>query len=232
MDSKQDVRFAGVMKTVFRMIRMGMPKYLLCLLGVTLAGLGSYLMSLLFGLTMSVTMRHYEAGTSAVPTLLLLLGMLASFVPLVVLGYQFNLRGALGIRANIQKKLLSAWLRQTENFAARHHSGEAMALFTSDMQIVENFYFQGLMTTFFMPFVQGIAALITIAVINIWLVFVPVFFRPVRAGRRHFDRRTHPQAQRASAQIDRWFGQPFLRSGGRQHDPPVLGHRRDAARRV
>ena len=176
MESKQRLRFFQVMKTIFRMIRLGMPKWLLCLLGVTLAGLGSYLLTLLVGLVLSVTMRDFTAGISAVPRITLLLGMLASFVPLVVLGYQFNLRGGLGIRAAIQKKLLSSWLWQTEEFASKHHSGEAMTLLTSDMQIVENFYFQGMMMTFFMPFVQGVAALITIAVVDWRLTFVPLVF--------------------------------------------------------
>ena len=176
MESKSGVRFFRVMKTVFRMIRMGMPKWLLCLFGMTLAGLGSYLMSLLFGLMMSVTMRHFEAGTNAVPGLTILLGMLAAFIPLVLLGYYFNLRGGLGIRAAIQKKLLSAWLRQTESFAARHHTGEAMLLMTSDMQIVENFYFQGLMQTFFMPLVQGAASMATIAAVDVELALIPLLF--------------------------------------------------------
>jgi ATP-binding cassette subfamily B protein len=176
MEGNVNVRFGSVMKTVFRLIRMGMPKWLLCLLGVTLAGLGGYLISLLFGLIMSVTMRNFEAGTSAVPSLSLMLVMLASFVPLIVLGYHFNLRGGLGIRASIQKKLLSAWLRQTEVFASRRHSGEAMALFTSDMQILENFYFQGLMQTFFIPLVQGIASALTIIAVSGWLVCIPLFF--------------------------------------------------------
>ena len=176
MENNANVRFGDVMKTVFRLIRMGMPKWLLCLLGVTLAGLGSYLINLLFGLTMSVTMRNFEAGTSAVPRLLMMLGMLASFVPLVLLGFHFNLRGGLSIRASVQKKLLSAWLRQTEAYAARRHSGEAMTLLTSDMQILENFYFQGLMQTFFIPFVQGAASALTIIAVNGWLVCVPLFF--------------------------------------------------------
>lgn len=177
MDSKQPrLRFSQVMKTIFRMIRLGMPKWLLCLLGVTLAGLGSYLLSLLVGLVLSVTLRGYAAGVSAVPKLTLLLVMLACFVPLVVLGYQFNLRGGLGIRASIQKKLLSSWLRQTEAFASKRHSGEAMTLLTSDMQIVENFYFQGMMMTFFMPFVQGVASLITISAVNWRLTFVTLLF--------------------------------------------------------
>jgi ABC-type multidrug transport system fused ATPase/permease subunit len=176
MDSKQRLHFFKVMKTIFRMIRLGMPKWMLCLLGVTLAGLGSYLLSLLVGLVLSVTMRDFAAGVSAVPRLTLLLFMLACFVPLVLLGYQFNLRGGLGIRASIQKKLLSAWLRQTEEFASKRHSGEAMALLTSDMQIVENFYFQGMMMTFFMPFVQGVASLATIALVDWRLTFVPLLF--------------------------------------------------------
>ncbi|MBE0600275.1 MAG: ABC transporter ATP-binding protein, partial [Firmicutes bacterium] len=176
MENKQRLRFFHVMKIIFRMIGLGMPKWLLCLLGVTLAGLGSYLLTLLIGLVLSVTMREYAAGLSAVPRLTLLLGMLASFVPLVLLGYQFNLRGGLGIRASIQKKLLSSWLRQTEAFAARRHTGEAMALLTSDMQIVENFYFQGMMMTFFMPFVQGVASLITIVLVDWRLTFVPLVF--------------------------------------------------------
>ncbi len=176
MADNANVRFASVMKTVFRLIRMGMPKWLLCLLGVTLAGIGGYMLSLLFGLIMSVTMRCYEAGTSAVPRLTIMLGMLASFVPLVVLGYHFNLRGGLSIRASIQKKLLSAWLRQTEAYASRRHSGEAMTLLTSDMQILENFYFQGLMQTFFIPFVQGVASALTIIAVNGWIVVIPMAF--------------------------------------------------------
>jgi len=176
MESRQTVRFGHVMKTILRMIRLGMPKWLLCLLGVTLAGVGSFIISLLFGLILSVTMSNFEAGTSAVPRLTLLLGMLAAFVPLVVLGYQFNLRGGLGIRAKVQKKLLSTWLRQKEAFAARRHSGEAMTLLTSDMQIMENFYFQGLMHTFFIPFVQGIVSLLTIALVEWRLAFVPLLF--------------------------------------------------------
>jgi len=176
MESSRNVRAGRVMKTILRMMRMGMPKYLECIAGVTLAGLGSFLMSLLFGMIMSVTMRHFEAGTNAVPKLVLLLGMLASFIPLVVLGYHFNLRGGLSIRASIQKKLLSAWLRQTEDYASRRHSGEAMTLLTSDMDIMENFYFQGLMQTFFIPLVQGIAAILTIASVSVWMISIPLFF--------------------------------------------------------
>ncbi len=176
METKQNLRFGSVMKTVFRLIKLGMPKWLMCLLGVTLAGLGSYLLALLVGLVMSVTLREYALGLSAVPKLTQLLIMLACFVPLVVLGYQFNLRGGLGIRASIQKKLLSAWLRQTESFASARHSGEAMTLLNSDMQILENFYFQGMMMTFFMPFVQGVAALITITAVDWRLIFVPLLF--------------------------------------------------------
>ncbi len=181
-NNNRDVRFGAVMKTVLRMIRMGMPKYLLCMTGVTLAGLGSYLMALLFGLILSVTMRSFEVGTTAVPRLFVLLGMLASFIPLVVLGYHFNLRGGLGIRASIQKKLLSAWLRQTEAYAARRHSGEAMSLLTADMQVLENFYFQGLMQTFFMPLVQGAASLLTISVVSGWLALVPTLFGLLALG--------------------------------------------------
>lgn len=167
MKHNNDVRFASVMKTIFRMLRMGMPKWLQCLAGVTLAGLGGYLMNLLFGLVISIVMRNYEAGTNAVPNLVILLCLLVASIPLIVLGYHMNLRGGLSIRASVQKKLLSAYLRQKECFAAKHHSGEAMTLLTSDMQIVENFYFQGLMQTFFIPFVQGMAAAGTIAYINI-----------------------------------------------------------------
>ena len=159
-----------------------MPKWLLCLLGVTLAGLGSYLLALLIGLVLSLTLQYFDAGISAVPKLTLLLLMLACFVPLVVLGYQFNLRGGLGIRASIQKKLLSSWMRQTETSAAAKHSGEAMALLTSDMQILENFYFQGMMMTFFMPFVQGAASLVTIAVIDWRLALVPLAFGLLSLG--------------------------------------------------
>ena len=64
-------------------------------------------------------MRHFEVGTTAVPRLSLLLGMLASFIPLVVLGYHFNLRGGLGIRASIQKKLLSRVAEANGNFTPR-----------------------------------------------------------------------------------------------------------------
>ncbi|HPJ02118.1 MAG TPA: ABC transporter ATP-binding protein [Candidatus Limiplasma sp.] len=208
MENNKCLRFASVMKTAFRLIRLGMPKWLLCLLGVTLAGLGSYLLALLVGLVMSVTVRDYALGISAVPRLTLLLLMLASFVPLVVLGYQFNLRGGLGIRASIQKKLLSAWLRQTERFAAERHSGEAMALLNSDMQILENFYFQGMMMTFFMPFVQGIASLITIAVVDWRLTFIPLVFgflalmSAILLGGRIHSRNVHLRKQTDAAVSD------------------------------
>jgi ABC-type multidrug transport system fused ATPase/permease subunit len=203
MEGDRDVRFLRVMKTILRMIRLGMPKWLLCLTGVTLAGLGSYVISLLFGLVMSVTMRHFEAGTSAVPNLLLLLVMLGAFIPLVVLGYHFNLRGGLGIRASIQKKLLSAWLRQTEDFASRRHSGEAMALLTSDMQIMENFYFQGLMQTFFIPLVEGIAAVLTIGFVNVWLSVIPMFFGLCALGTAVLTgKRIHKRNQRLRKAID------------------------------
>ena len=176
MKPDSTVRFGAVLKTILRMVRLGMPKWLLCLAGVTLAGLGGYLMSLLFGMVMSLTMRHYEAGTNAVPDLAVLLAVLAASIPLIVLGYHMNLRGGLSIRAKVQKQLLSAYLRQTECFAEKHHSGEAMSLLTADMNIVENFYFQGLMQTFFIPLVQGFAAAVTIALVNAWLVIIPLVF--------------------------------------------------------
>ncbi len=176
MEGNADVRFGSVMKTILRMLRLGMPKWLECLAGVTLAGLGGYLINLLFGMVMSLTMSHYEAGTNAVPHLLVVLCVLAASIPLIVLGYHMNLRGGLGIRASVQKKLLIAYLRQTEGFAEKHHSGEAVSILTSDMQIMENFYFQGLMQTFFIPLVQGFAAAVTIAAVNARLLLVPLFF--------------------------------------------------------
>ena len=232
MENNVDVRFGSVMKTVFRLIRMGMPMWLLCLLGVTLAGLGSYLINLLFGLIMSVTMRSFETGTSAVPRLFMMLGMLASFVPLVVLGFHFNLRGGLGIRASIQKKLLSAWLRQTEAYAARRHSGEAMTLLTSDMQILENFYFQGLMQTFFIPLVQGVASALTIIAVNGWLVGIPVFFGLCSLCAAVLQGQADPSAESAPAQNDRRHGEPVFRSPRREYGAPLLGYHESAAYRL
>jgi ATP-binding cassette subfamily B protein len=44
------------------------------------------------------------------------------------------------------------------------------------MQVLENFYFQGLMQTFFMPLVQGVASLLTITVVSGWLALIPIVF--------------------------------------------------------
>lgn len=160
--------------TFFRMIGLGMPKWLFCFLGVTLIGLASYGFSLLSGMLLSVSLDHFAEGTSAVPAILLLLLALFGVMWMLAGGYIINLSAAMGIRARIQKRLISVWMNQTEAFASKHHSSDAMTLVTSDMEIVEDFYFQGLMTIFLLPLVQGIAAICTMAAIDWRLFLAPV----------------------------------------------------------
>lgn len=178
------------LRTFYRMIRLGMPKWLLCFLGVVLIGLGNYGFSLVTGLLLSTSLNHFKEGDLALLSAAVLLAI--SFIVMwgIVAGYILNVRGAMGIRAGIQKRLLSVWIRQTEAFAARRHSSDAMTLVTSDMDIMENFYFQGLAHVFMIPFFGGVAALITIIGIDFRLLFAPVitglislFFSLSRAGR-------------------------------------------------
>lgn len=178
------------LRTFYRMIRLGMPKWLLCFLGVVLIGLGNYGFSLVTGLLLSTSLNHFKEGNLALLPAAVLLGIAFIVMWGIVAGYILNVRGAMGIRAGIQKRLLSVWIRQTEAFAARRHSSDAMTLVTSDMDIMEDFYFQGLAHVFMVPFFGGVAAFITIIGIDFRLALAPVitglislFFSLSRAGR-------------------------------------------------
>lgn len=162
------------LRTFCRMIRLGMPRWLLCFLGVVLIGVGNYGFGLLTGLLLSTSLKHFQEGSSAVLSVVIFLGVLFLVMVGIVIGYLLNVRGAMGIRAKIQKRMVSVWIRQTEAFAARRNSSDAMTLVTSDMDIVENFYFQGLMDVFMIPLFGGLAALITILGIDYRLVLAPV----------------------------------------------------------
>ena len=173
-DKKQKIDALHVINTFIKMIRLGMPGWICCLLGVTVIGLGSYLFNLLIGLILSTTLEHFEAGTSAASTIFLITGFLFLATVFMAGGYVFNLYGAMGIRAKIQRRLVSVWVRLTESFASKRHSSESMSIITSDMDILEDFYFQGLMNALFIPLVQGIASVVTIAAINWRLLLPPV----------------------------------------------------------
>lgn len=171
---EQAPAFGQVMGSFGRMLRLGMPRWLFCLLGAALIGLGAYGINLITGLLLSTSLTHFTLGTSSLSSVLGLLGVLVACVPVVMAGYILNARTAMGIRARIQRRLVSRWVRQTEAFASRHNSGDAMALVTSDLDIVEDFYFQGLMTTFLIPTVQGLAAAVTVAAADARLLLPPL----------------------------------------------------------
>lgn len=166
--------FRQVMRTFFRMIRLGMPNWILCFLGSSIVGLMYYGVVLVIGLLSSLSLIHFRAGTSAVPTVAGLMLALLGIVVVQLVGLTMNMSSSMRIRTNIQQRLLSAWIRQTEAFASRHHSGDAMALVTSDMSILEDFYFQGLTYQFLVPLIQGIAATVTIVSIDYRLLVPPV----------------------------------------------------------
>lgn len=159
-------------KSLYRMVALGMPQWILCLCGVAVIGLGSYGLSFFLGLLLSTSLEHFSAGTFAGGSIAAIFAAMLAVTIILVLGYILNLHGAMSVRAKIQRKLVSVWVRLTEKFASGRHSGEAMTLVTSDIEVVDNFYFQGLMTIFFIPFFQGVATIVTFITVD-WQLLLP-----------------------------------------------------------
>lgn len=162
----KDTSAKHIFRTCFKLMRSGMPKWLLCIAGVTLVGFFNYGLNLSVGLMMSYTIEAVRSGISPVNTLAGILLMLAVLTIAACIGYILNARGAFSIRVKIQRKLLSAWIRQTEKWAEKQHSGDAMAIASNDMEVVEDFFFQGFLYTFLINTVSGLASAVTLAFIN------------------------------------------------------------------
>ncbi len=167
-------RFLKTMNIFFRMIRVALPLWLLCLIGMILVGLGSYGVSLSTGMLLSSSLDYFQNISADMYFIRNILIFLAITIILMTLGYVLNLIGSMNIRASLQRKLISKWIKQTESNASLHHSSEAMTIVTSDMDTVEDFYFQGLMFVFFVPLIQGIASLMTIVSVDLRLAIAPI----------------------------------------------------------
>ncbi|MDL2301784.1 ABC transporter ATP-binding protein/permease [Lachnospiraceae bacterium OttesenSCG-928-D06] len=171
-EKKNKLDFLHVLKVFIKLVKLGMPQWIYGFVGVTIIGLGSYGYNLFMGIILSTVLNHFEEKTSATSDIFLISGILFLATLVMAVGYIFNLYSAMGIRAKIQRKLLSAWIRQSERFVSKKNTSESMTIITSDTEIVEDFYFQGLMTALFIPAVQGIVSAITIAFID-WRLLMP-----------------------------------------------------------
>ena len=111
-------RFLKTMNIFFRMIRVALPLWLLCLIGMILVGLGSYGVSLATGMLLSSSLDYFQNISADMYFVRNILIFLAIAIILMTLGYVLNLIGSMNIRAGLQRKLISKWIKQTESNAS------------------------------------------------------------------------------------------------------------------
>lgn len=181
-----------ILKKNFALMKLAMPKWIFCIIGITIYGLFVYILGIALGLLTTRTIETVSLGISPLKDTFYILCILAIGTILACLGYIINSHWGFKIRTEIQKKMLSSLINQTEASANSKHTGDDITTITSDMAIVENYFFQGFLFIFLQPVISGLAALITLYAID-WRIFVssiiigltPVILRSCNANRLH-----------------------------------------------
>lgn len=171
----------SIWRIVCRLIRMGMPMWALSIAGSMILGIASYSLYLGYGLLLRLTVDRLEIGTSPLKPLLFTTAFFLLIAIAMGIGYILNLIGAMKSRGEVQIKAVYKYLYATEEEVQKHHSGDMMSRMTNDMNRIEDFYFQGLLINVTIPAIQGIAAIITIAYVDIRLVAVAIVSGSVSA---------------------------------------------------
>lgn len=154
-----------ILRNNIQLMKQGFPQWGFCMFGVSLYALFIYALGLFLGLFMTRTINLVQAKLNPVNDLISLVLELALLTILAYTGYIINAYWGFKIRSNIQERLLSSLLHKPDNVDTVH-SSDYMTTFTTDMNVVENFFFQGFLFTFLQPVVSGIAASLTLYFID------------------------------------------------------------------
>lgn len=161
---KQTLSRRNTLHFFARAVRLGMPLWLVSFTGSVLTVSNSYLSLLVGGLLMraAVDFRSDTLLHDFLSAALLFCGSIL----LYGVGSVLNVWGAFRIRERIQVRITCAWMRRPEQSAAAIPSGDVMTRFTQDIAELEDFYFQGFAGIVISPFLNGIAALVTVWVVH------------------------------------------------------------------
>ncbi|CAM3640037.1 ABC transporter ATP-binding protein [Erysipelothrix urinaevulpis] len=166
--------FKNTLQIIWNISKIGSIAFIVSIVGSLVFSLGNYALVYFAGKVTETAIEQASLGIFDKDPFVLLGIWFLCMIPVLIFGQIANVTGGQYAEKRLKKKMIHHILRQKESEITKGHSGDMMTLLTSDTDVVNNFYFQGINYMFFHPLASGIAALITLIVIDIRLALVSV----------------------------------------------------------
>lgn len=168
-DKKYSVR--SVFHIINRTIRVDFKLWLYSVFGAFITAVPWFITIFLNGLLMKKAVSAAVEGRQIWSVVILIIGILMFLRIPNIIGYGINSWASERISRKLQEKMIEKWLKQDEKTANKNHTGDIMSRITNDCAVeLSDFYFQGFGLIVVEPLVTGIAALITVYIIDKRLV--------------------------------------------------------------
>lgn len=161
-------------KVVRSIIRWGMPLFWLSLLGGALISLASYIYNLFAGMLMGIGLEAVKLDAQSDLWILLLQVTLVALLALACrfFGHRINTYSSVRLFERQYHQVVQHWLNIKEAFMKKKHTGDVIAQLTYDLEALDGFYSQGFRQQVLGPFLQGIAAIATMAWVDWRLIAI------------------------------------------------------------
>lgn len=161
----------NVFHIISRTIRFDFKMWLYSTFGAFITAVPWFITIFLNGLLMKKAVSAAAEGRQIWGVVAFIIGILIFLRLPNIVGYGINSWSSEHISGKMQEKMIQKWLKQDEKTASKNHTGDIMARITNDCAVeLSDFYFQGFGLLVVEPLVTGIAALITVYIIDKRLV--------------------------------------------------------------
>ena len=163
-----------VLKYNLKLISLGMPKMIMCCIGVSMYAVYIYVLGISLGRLSTYTILSVQQGINPLSSIISIFITLVVFTVVAYIGYMVNSFWCFKIRNDIHLKLVESLMSQKESEANKIKKEDDLTTLTSDMATVEGYFFQGILFRLLQPIISGTIALVVIIKMDYYLFLISV----------------------------------------------------------
>lgn len=163
-----------IITNIIRVAHIGSWAFVLSVVGAVVAGFMNYAFSMVIGFVSTEALRQANIGVFEWSKFQSIIVLSIVMLPFMFLGQMLNLTGGMKADKKLKQAMFSKVLKQKARNMSESHSASIMTLLTSDSWSLDDFYFQGINYRVIHPLVGGIAAIITMVVLDYRLAIIAV----------------------------------------------------------
>jgi len=164
-----------VLHSIKKLITLDIPLWIISIIGAIITSIPWYITYLVSGVIMKISLDAIVSKNNIWNAMMFSIIIIVFLRVPTIIGYKVNSWSSEKLSSKLQLKLINCWMQKMSAKSTKYDSGDIMTILLNDCSDkISDFYFQGFGLKVLEPIVTGIAAMVTIIMIDYKFLILPI----------------------------------------------------------